>query len=103
MHRVTWPSPHPTSSTRRGTAKMVLDQGKDLLLVFGVDTFGVALLPPCRVLFPQGLAEHQSEISFAAALPSSLPRRSGVTRLVHLGEEVALRRAGASLAPAAPA
>ncbi len=40
-------------------SQMVLNQREDLLFVFGIGTLGEALLPPRRVLFPEGFAEHK--------------------------------------------
>ena len=58
--RATCPSPHPTSSTRRGTGEVALDQREDLLLVLGVGTVGELVLPPAGVPLPERIGHRSS-------------------------------------------
>jgi hypothetical protein len=50
-------APHVKDPTR--PSQKSLNQREDLLFVFGIGTLGEALLPPRRVLLPEGFAEHQ--------------------------------------------
>lgn len=43
---------------------MLLDEGKDLFLVFGIGPLGKPLLPPSRMLLPEGIADHRCEASY---------------------------------------
>ena len=63
--RAIWPSPHPTSRTRRAPARCVAASGQDLLLVLRVGALGEAVLPPPGVGLPQVVTGHRPQHGIA--------------------------------------
>jgi hypothetical protein len=45
---------------------MLLDEGKNLFLVFGIGSFGEPPLPPSRMLLPEGITDHRCEASYVS-------------------------------------
>ena len=45
------------------TPQVMYNEGKNLFFVLGVGSFGVGLLPPVRMLFPQRFADHRARIT----------------------------------------
>ncbi len=64
MHRATWPSSTSHVQHTACLSKVLLDEGKDLFLVFAIGPLGKPLLPPSRMLLPEGIADHRCEASY---------------------------------------
>ena len=64
--RATWPSPQPTSSTRRHATEMALDDREDLLLVLGVGAVGELVAATSPRLPPTASRRSSRSLSPAA-------------------------------------